>query len=311
MQPPEAHDFEGELERVGPELCLVGNSVFVAATDVPRLAELLDARVMDTFVHGSASAIWYLLIKNVIAAAEQRPRTVVLGFRDVFLTEPEYRTQGGYSHTIDWYSGPDEELLDRLAYLRDVDPVELFALRHSGLWQRREELREDAEGFAKERLGPALAGATAEELRVAIDRVFAEDRKRLEAVNEAQIQAETKIEAYHFDFEAQLERSFLPEITRICRAAEMRLVLVRLPTQKFARARAGEVELPPWVVEWLPAYIDDLERWLDEREVTLLDFEDDSHFPLEHFFAGDHLVPDPAKGVFTELLAEKLKPLIR
>ena len=251
-------------------------------------------------------------LKNIITRGphpSHRPHTVLLGFRDVYLTEPDYRTRGPYALSIDWFATDDEPVLDRLAYLRGTSPLGLFALEHSGLWQQRAPLRQGTENYAKDVLAPRLAGASRSAVRGAVDRVFAEERKRPAAVNQAQLEAEAQIELFHFDFKAQLDRSFLPHIVRMCKENDIRLVVVRMPTRKMAQVREESVELPEWARISLPAYTEDLYRWLDDEEVVLLDFEREYEPPLAHFAAGDHIGPGDPQREFTKRVTERLRKL--
>lgn len=310
---PEAPDLEGLLERERPDVAVLGNSVTAAAVDADALGEALGLVASDLTLNGSASALWYLLLKNVVARAEgaARPRVVVLGFRDVFLTEPDYRTDGRYRTIVDWFADADEPLLDRRALLRDTGELELLALGHWSAWQRRAELRAGAEALAKEGVAARIAGRPPGDLAAAVDRVFAEERKRDDAVTAAQSRAEVQIEPYHFDFGAQLERSLLPEMIRSARAADVRLVLVRMPNRRSAEARVRALDLPDWASEWLPGYMDGLLAYLAREGVDVIDLDGDPRIPFEWYANGDHLGPDPGRREFTRILAEELAPLLQ
>jgi hypothetical protein len=247
-------------------------------------------------------------MKNVLATAPKRPAVVVLGFRSVFLTEPDYRTQGRYRRRIDYFATQDEPLLDELAYFRTLGPAELFAMRHWSVWQQREELRTATETWFKDELAARVVGLEPAVLRGAVERVFADENKRAEAVNAAQQQAEIIVERPHFDFPAQLERSFLPEIVRIAREAGIKLVLVRLPTR--TTAENDPQSLPAWHRDWMPGYEADLFAWLAEQGVGALDFEGDPRIPVDWFARGDHLGEEPGQAEFTKILAAALEPYL-
>ena len=310
---PAAPDLEGLLARERPDVAVLGNSVTAAGVDTDALGAALGLGVADLTLNGSASALWYLILKNVVAAApaEARPRVVVLGFRDVFLTEPDYRTEGRYRTFVDWFAGPDEPLLDRLALLRGTGPLELLALEHWSVWQERAGLREEAEALAKEGLAARLAGRPPADLAAAVERVFAEERKRPAAVTAAQTRAEAQVERHHFDLDAQLGRSLLPGMIRIARDADLRLVLVRLPNRRSAEARVRELEFPAWASEWLPGYMDALMAYLEREGVDVIDLDGDPRIPFEWYANGDHLGPEPGRREFTRILAEELAPLLR
>lgn len=304
-------DFDAMYPESRPEVVVVGNSVAAAAIDIERLGEALDRRTLGMIIHGSASAIWYLILKNEILPRDTRPDTVVLMFRDVYLTEPDYRIRGPYANTVDWLAGPEEPLLDRLAYFRESGALSVAARRHWSLWRGRDDLRSETEALAKAHVAPWLAGATPEELKEAVGRVFAEERKRPDAISRLQLETDTKIDPEHFRFGPQLRRSFLPELIRLAKDAGIQLIVVRAPNRRTAEAAAGDLELPEWATVDLPRYMTELREYLDEQGVPLLDFDGDPRIPFEWFAAGDHLNPDPGMVRFTGFLAERLRPLMR
>jgi hypothetical protein len=120
--------------------------------------------------------------------------------------------------------------------------------------------------------------------------------------------AEIIVERPHFDFPAQLERSFLPEIVRIAREAGIKLVLVRLPTR--TTAENDPQSLPAWHRDWMPGYEADLFAWLAEQGVGSLDFEGDPRIPVDWFARGDHLGEEPGQAEFTKILAAALEPYL-
>lgn len=300
--------FHNRIAREKPEVVLVGNSVMDAAVDHEALAELTGRRTLRITPHGSASALWYLVLKNVLATATERPGVVVIGFRNVFLTEPDYRTQNNYRRRIDYFAGEDEPLLDELAYFGDLGPAELFLMRHWSVWQRREELRGTTEAWFKDTLAARAVGLEPPALRGAVERVFADENKRDAAVDQAQELAETVADRSHFDFPGQLGRSFLPEMVRIARESGIRLVFLRLPTRRMAKDATETAA--PWYREWMPGYEADLFAYLEREGVGLIDFEGDPRIPVAWFDNGDHLGEEPGQVELTKLLAAALEPFL-
>ncbi|MCP4709018.1 MAG: hypothetical protein GY869_10360 [Planctomycetes bacterium] len=117
------------------EIILVGNSILDEAVNELYLSNLLQAQTQKFTWGGSATATWYLFLKNIIIPAQHKPKTVAFFFRDHFLTDPTFRTTGEYKETVDEFAGPHEPLLDRLAYLDNMNPLFYHLYRYWPLYQ--------------------------------------------------------------------------------------------------------------------------------------------------------------------------------
>ncbi len=302
--------FESALREDRPRVVLLGNSITACAVDAAAFEQLTGAKTLDLTVGGSSSAIWYLVLKNFVAKASPRPEFAILGFRDVYLTVPDYRVVMGYDGTLNRFVDGEEPLLDRLAYFRDTGPVSYLLMRHWSLFQKRNDIDVATEALFKEQLASRIAGVAPEEIGGAVDRVFAEENKLPDAVTAAQQRAENVVDPAYFDFHAELERSFLPEMIKIARENDIRLILMRMRPRRNAREDGGPARERAWITDLLPKYMADLEAYLAENDVPFLDFEDDERIVFEWFERGDHLNKDPGQVGFTKLLAEAVAPYL-
>ena len=100
-----------------PKIVLMGDSTLKLAVDFEQLASSLSAKTYGIAIPGSSSALWYLIIKNNIAAANFKPDYLVIFFRELMLTTPEYRVDGNYFTTIDEFASPEDEQLIQFSYL--------------------------------------------------------------------------------------------------------------------------------------------------------------------------------------------------
>lgn len=301
--------FEVLLADQRPEVVVVGSSVVACAFDEADFEAQVGVEALDLTVAGSMSAIWYLVIKNRVAAADPPPKYCILGFRDTYLTVPEYRVEGGYKQIVDRYVDGPEPLLDRYAYLPEIGSLE-YALRER--WspiQRKSEIRESVESFAKARLTGWLLGRSPEAMGEAVDKVFANDQKIPSKLTKKQRRAEKLAKGNYFDFESEVGESFLPEIVRICRESGIQLVLMRMRPRRNAEFPDDRSHFPVALREALPRYERDLEAYLARESVPLLDFSEDERIPFEWFANGDHLNRQEARVGFTALLAEAFKDL--
>ncbi len=296
--------FEELLEQQKPEVVVLGSSIVACAFDEAAFEERTGVEALDLTVAGSMSATWYLVIKNRIAAADPKPKYCILGFRDTYLTVPEYRVEGGYKQIVDRYVDGPEPLLDRLAYLSEIGSVEYFFRRHWAPMQHKAAIREGAETWAKADLSGRLIGRSPEEMRGAIDVVFAPDRKVPSKLTKKERRAEKLAKKNYFDFEAESARSFLPEMIRICREADVQLVLMRMKPRRNAEFPTDRSHFPVALSEQLPAYDRALDAYLEGEGVPLIDFSEDPRIPFDWFANGDHLNRQEARAGFTDLFSE-------
>ena len=82
------------IEAVRPDILLIGNSYLAAAVEPDGLSRKTGRRCMILKRPGSASACWYLMLKNVLLPARHVPQAVVIYFRDNELTLPAFHTGG-------------------------------------------------------------------------------------------------------------------------------------------------------------------------------------------------------------------------
>jgi len=307
-------DYAKMMADEKPQLVLLGNSVLDRAV-ADRDFEKLIGRPCVVMKHrGGATALWYIMLKNVIAAAEPPPEAVAIFFRTVYLTEPSYRVRAQFKHRIDYYIDGEEPELDRIAYFEQMNRVAFTLNRFWSLYQRRDSLRFGIEEVFKADLVGKLSRRTSQEVRSSVDAAFADDNMRDEWVEAAQLEAELDLQSLQqFDFEGQVTRSFLPLILDVARDSGISLIFVRMRTQLDARldgpATKSIQARGEFIRSHLPQYIRSLREYLEANGAQLLDLSGDDLLQPSHFQHGDHL-NRAGRTLFTPYLAEKLAPLL-
>ena len=84
------------LNEEQPQVFLLGDSMLDPAVDGKAVEEALGKKTYAISLPGTASTIWYVMIKNNIMVAEHKPETLVIFFRDSMMTVPGYRVTGRY-----------------------------------------------------------------------------------------------------------------------------------------------------------------------------------------------------------------------
>ena len=289
--------FRQEIEEVDAEVVLLGDSVLRDSVDGELFSSLVGMQAHKISQGGSASAFWYLALKNSIIYAEPKPEYLVIFFRDTILTSPGLRVTGNYSTVIDEFAGEEDTLLVELAYVNQMPAVEQFAGKYIPLYGERLNLRESIGNRLKNTLPGALLDCQGECVQTAINTVFEEDQLDIEEADKVIVRAEDylyRLEEMRFD--RQLEKSFLPEILRIAGDAGIKLAFVRTKTWRYP-----ELEDEPPALQ---RYHQDLASYLEENGIPLLDFSHDPRITREMYKDDIHMSLD-GRAAFTPLLAEE------
>lgn len=291
------------IEAVRPDILLIGNSYLAAAVEPDGLSRKTGRKCMILKRPGSASACWYLMLKNVLLPARHVPQAVVIYFRDNELTLPAFHTGGRARATqIEPLSTPDEVLLEQLA-IRESDGRVLTFLKL--LWPvvaQRERIKTDGELKLQRLLLSLFQKTDTRSVGRIANHVFADFRMNKELLSRRQLAEEMATAASRsmFDFPQREPYSFLPEIIRMVREKGSRLILVR------HRCRYHAMGIPD--SRLLKEYVVQLRSYLDRRGIAMIDFSQEGSIELQDFLLGDHF--DGELAGFNELLSSRLLPLL-
>lgn len=280
------------------DLVLLGNSLLDEGVDENLLAELTGRRTLKLTHGGAASAWWYLVFKNIIATAPQKPRTVVLFFRDINLTNATRHTTGPWRAILEDMANPREPDLDRLVYLGQRSPLIRSLVRHSSLYQQRERAHAWLDRGIKRRLIAPLLRLPPNGPARAIERVFADERMDGDLLTLRQIAAANERSARAFRFAPRCRESFLPLIIDLAAREKIELICVRMKRRRDLDPGAESTRLK--------TYVADLRAFLESRGVPLIDFTPRTEIGPEYYGVGDHFNRETGRPHFTHLLAAAL-----
>ena len=281
-----------------PQIVLVGDSTLTKGVDPAQLAEGLDTSVYSIGLPGSASTLWYLIVKNNVVQAPVPPKYLLIFFRDSMLTMPGYRVQGQYLAQIDEYATPKDQILIERAFVGMMSPLEQFAEAYIPIYTARWQIRDGLE--ARLRYTPTkMAGCDIGCTDAALSQIFGDANTSAQGLNDAITSADSELYTPRsLDFENQVDKSFLPELINLSRAGNIQLVLIRIKTFQFAQPFPD-----------LDRYMNDLKAYAESNDVIMLDFADDPRLTADLYMDILHL-NDQGKVIFTDILAETLKPLL-
>lgn len=282
-----------------PQIMMLGDSLLIAGVDELALSDALGRKTYNAGVAGSASALWYLILKNNVVESPHRPQTLIIVFRDTMLTTPGYRVYGSYFEQIDEYAGPHDFILIERAYINQMNPFEKLAEAYLPVYGSRLRLREALDTRIRYTLPGLILKCDARCTNRAMTTVFQGGNLEQNILAEAIASAEDYLYTPRaLDFEGSVDTSFLPEIIQLCKDQDIQLVLVRARTLRFTSEPPG-----------LKTYVEDLASYLDQRGVPFLDFSRDERLTSDLYADILHL-NEAGKAIFTEMLAEALEGIL-
>ncbi len=284
------------IEAEQPELVLVGNSILDAAVDDRQLSQLSGMKSIVAHSNGSASLWWYLYVKNVATRSRHKAPYLGIMFRDTFLTEPTFRVSGTYQERILRVMTHDEPLVDQLSY-----PGAVVACANSPLTRGPRQARNWLNRRIYNRVEDLLQ-LPRKRAQLTPQRVFAKEKMVPELYNAFQLGYEEIKDTDAHDFDARLERSYLPHILDMLEEARITPIFIRAKRRRDLDPSAEPPQLPQYIVK--------LRHYVTARGALWFDFTHEDRIQLSHFADGDHLDRVAGRKLFTQLLAEQLVPTL-
>lgn len=285
------------IEENQPQIVLLGDSTLVLGVDSDALAQQTGKSVYSIGIPGSASALWYLMLKNNIAEAAYKPEYVLVVFRNTILTAPGYRVHGSYFKLVDEYAARNEPVFIEKSFVNLMNPLEIASEKYLPLYVLRSDLRNGMDASIRYFV-PPLFGCDENCTDFALGEIFSGADLEPKALVDALGAAESLLYTdEQLDFDALVNESYLPDMIRIAHENDIKLVFARIRVQ-------SEFEGSPEHEN----YLNSLSQYLKEQNVFLLDYGSDPRIT-------DDLLRDPlhlneeGKLVFTHLLADGLQKL--
>ena len=294
--------FTNRMAAQKPQVILLGNSMLGFGVNEKAFQALTGKRTVKFWTSGGASAWWYLTMKNVICKVETKPETVIIFFRDQYLTDPTFRVDARSRPHMDDMCDGKEPLLQKIAYARKMNPVSYFLHQHLPLYSKKDRVRPAIHTFIRNKSTAALLNTPKGDAQKAIARVFNNENMNQDLLTIRQLNAEKVRGKGKFDFHRRIEHSFLPHIIETAKAHDINLVFVRVKMRR-------DIE-PDQEPEKVKEYIAHLAAYLEEQNCSFQDYTHDPRLKLEHYADGDHLNPEKGVRIFTEILSRQTVPLL-
>jgi len=290
------------LNEEEPQILVLGDSVARTNVDKILMGERSGKKVSVISEDGAGSALLYLILKNNIANADPKPDYSIILFRDTVLTSTAFRVQGSFLAIMDEFAGADDDLVLELAIRDRMNPLDKVAEAYFPPYWARSNLQTILVSRVLYLPTRTFLGCDLECSDEAMNNVFGNQNFDPDQFNRAINVAENFLYTdENLDFESQIDQSFLPEIIRLCKENNIKLILVRTKTLRFSR----EVPEPAALTK----YVNDLNIYAQRNDVPLIDFAHSDRLPPALFTDINHLNSD-GKKVFTEMLVEAIRPIL-
>ncbi|MBC7877086.1 MAG: hypothetical protein H7Y59_07955 [Anaerolineales bacterium] len=285
-----------------PEIVLMGDSTLVLGLDADLLAQQTGKSVYSIGIPGSASALWYLILKNNIAESSYKPKYLLVVFRDTILTAPGYRVHGSYFELVDEYARRNEPLFIQNSFVNLMNPLEIAAEKYFPLYVSRTNIRNNIDAHIRY-FSPALFGCDRNCTDYAMGDIFSGADLEPQALVNAVAAAESDLyRPDQMDFSTQVDQSYLPEMIRIAKQHNIQIVFVRIKVETVG----PRITNSPAMLN----YLDSLTDYLANENVPLLDFGSDPRLTHDLFYDSIHL-NEQGQVVFTKMVADELKGILK
>jgi len=282
-----------------PQVVLIGDSMLGTRIDPEVLERLSDVPNFVNILEGSASARWYLYLKNYLADSGVRPKHVVVFFRDRYLTDPVFRTSAQYQELLHQSMKADEPVVTRLLEGQDTTRFAKVAKFFEWLYPSQQ-LRERVADYVVLRAQKLTDNLTADgtDFDVALDRTFDIDLLRSDMPSE--LASENLNQAA---FDPSPEMSFLPHIVELAKKNGWHLTFYRVKRRpQEGDHRKDDSELVD--------YIANLRAYLEANGADLVDVTNDDSLGMDYYSDGDH-VSETMRPRYTEQFFERNRGLFQ
>ncbi len=262
-----------DLNARQPEIVFIGNSMLETRIDPDHLSELLDGtEVVSLAEPGSQSAVWYLQLKNLVAATDSPPDTVFVFFRNDLITQPLAPLDERNRELIaSLRSSDDGEFEEVLEARRSLHQQAIHSLERVYPVQRQKDEALDAVS----ELSAAFLPSNRDELSSLADDQFAFHNQRGADEDPPPPDPERP-------FADSVEPSFLPLMLQIAAENSINLVFVRVQARPNLDGSVRETES-------MRRYSDHLASYLAERDLDYFDFTGNSAVDRALYYDSFHI----------------------
>lgn len=290
-------DYRDIIEEEKPEIIILGDSA-IRKIDERAFSNTIGKKTMLFSVPGSASAYWYLFIRNVIRAASHQPDYLFLFFRETTLTLPHYLVTGDYFTRLDEVASPADADVYHLAVNSRKSRFEILSEIYLPLFTYRSTLYLNTINWFRNLIPSWLFDLDADEVNAAYDAVFDDEHINDLLWEEFQLNVgEVLYQPEALEFENQVEVSFLPAMIRELKRMGIKPVFIRVRYRSHAEGKSDDEELV--------GYLETLAGYLESQGAVMVNMASTTGLTTNMYIDNFHLDEKYAPE-FSRVMAEEI-----
>jgi hypothetical protein len=293
-------ELQQEIEKIQPDFIFLGNSMLNSRIDPNYFNKLTNSKSYTIWEGGVTSSVWYLILKNVISTANVKPKAVFIFFRDTYLTEAKYRTDGAYEKYINMYSQDNEPVLQSIIATETSLRTQYYTFVKTiyPILDKNDKIKHKLSDFAEwltNSLNSKIEFKKSDVNKILSLENFRNVNNDGENVNESGYK-------WNYDFSKALQQSFLPHIIDIGKNNNLLLAFVRIKKRPLLNG------LPSQNPD-LELYIEELKKYLESNNCKFFDFTGDKRITIDMYGSGDH-IDESSKTLYTEIFSDTIKGML-
>ena len=289
-------DTRNTLRYSPKEVVVLGNSMVGWGFDELLFSQLSNHPTISIWRKGTASAWFYMALKNLILA-NGKPRNIVIIFRDNVLTRPEQSVWGQVKNDIDALVQSDSALLDELAYLNHKNANYYFS-NYVPLYAERSLWSDKVKFMIEEYVSRDLLEIELSELILSLNNLFTFDGIKYREIANQSYYSSTLLEPENLRFSENIKTSFLPHIVQLCKRHEVNLITVRIQ-RLVDLEKLRDTKL-------IDQYIEDFSDYAEQEGFVFIDSTGKGWLQRDHYATNDHLIAS-GKQRFTRVIFRELQ----
>jgi len=293
------------LQATHPDCILVGDSMLATRIDPTRLNEIADRRCAVLGYPGTASAVWYLIMENIIGRLLPPPRWTIIFFRDRQLTRPAMRTTGRCRERLEPFMLGQESAFQAQLEKATLRQSPLFERISRFLYPVQTYRYECSENLREHALKLVSHSAMKNLVRDATKDLFDLHNLRNNVAPASSVNNDENdgLNSEDVTFADSLNGSFLPMMLTIAERQHIRLL--------FFRVKRRPPDNAPFVEDGPGAqrYQHDLRTYLAKRGAILFDETREGDVSPGFYGEGDHVAQTMMRR-YTDLFWQKIHALL-
>lgn len=285
------------LQSSPAEVVVLGNSMVGYGFDDLLFSRLSNHSTISIWRKGTASAWYYMALKNLILS-NSKPRNVVIIFRDNVLTRPDLRVWGQFKNDIDALVQSDSALLDELAYLNHKN-TNYYLTNYVPLYAERWLWSDKIKFMIEEYVSRDLLGIETSGLISSLNNLFTFDGIKYREIGNQSYYSSTLLEPENLRFSENLITSFLPHIVQLCKRQEVNLITIRIQ-RLVDLEKLRDTKL-------IDQYIMDFADYAEQEGFVFIDSTDKDWLQSSHYATNDHLTASGKQQFTSEIFRELLE----